>query len=1065
MKNGTNGSLSTGLRNLWFPILAFAMLAIPIVGMWELLRPDRPVAIRVTSLLVVFIAVFSLAIIALVAEYFTTRILLGDAKVANQRLQMVMASGRSVGWEWDLASGRDYWYGDLRTMFGIPSNTWSGQVDEFFGYVHPDDRERVSQAVTEARVNRKPYEAEFRVVRQDGTVRWVTATGSFYYSKSSKPERMLGMAVDITERKQTEEGLKKSEEKFSKAFRESPMALTLTSAIDHRYVDINETFEQITGWRRDEVIGRTPFDIQIWANPQERIEFVKRLQTEGSVRNLEVRFRCKDGSDRIGLGSAELIEIDNEPCIISVIADITERKQIQERLRESQERLSGVVASAMDAILATDEGQRIVLFNAAAEKMFGCTANQAIGTSVERFIPPQFRSGRAQHILNFGQSGTTNPTMDTLGTLNAVRANGEEFPIEASISNLDADGNKLFIIIIRDVTERRRAEEALRGSEQRLRLAVQAGRMYVDEWNALTDVIVRSPECVDILGKDAPLQTSRRQFLEQIHADDRQQFEESFSRITPQNPGSQVSYRIVHADGSTIWLEKRSRGFFDNAGKLISTLGVVVDVSDRKQSELALRTSEERFRRVVELIGDAVIVDDVAGHLVFANDNFLRLFGFQRDQLPTLRLEDYVAPEYRTEARDRHDRRMRGEAATTHFEYEGIRSNGTRMWLDVDVAPIADQTGKLVGTQSAIRDITERKRAEQALRESEERFRLVANSAPVMIWLSGPEKLCIYFNQQWLEFTGRPLEAELGHGWTEGVHPDDLKACLETYKQAFDKREPFDMQYRLRRHDGQYRWIQDKGVPRFEPDGSFAGYIGSCNDVTDRELAADLLGSLGRRLIEAHEQERTWIARELHDDINQRLALLAIELEKWKQQLPESIDLSGHIERARKRIFDVSKDVQSLSHRLHSSKLEYLGIATAAKSFCRELSDQHKVRIDFVHFDVPPNLPKEASLALFRVLQEALQNAVKHSRAKDFKVELRGTPDEIHLTVSDSGAGFDQREALASRGLGLVSMRERLQLVNGTMVIESEPGRGTTIRARVPIKADVESTEPQRMIG
>jgi len=1065
MKNGTNGSLSPRLRKIWFPILAFALLAIPIAGMWELLRSDRPVAIRVSRLLVVFIALFSLAIISLVTEYFTTRSLLADAHLRSQRLQMVMASGKLVAWEWDVATGRDHWYGDLRTMFGIPSDQWSGQVDEFFRYVHHDDRERVSQAVTDAQANHKQYEAEFRVVRRDGAVRWVTATGSFYYSKTGKPERMLGISGDITERKQAENRLKESEEKFSKAFRESPMALTLTSANDHRYVDINETFEQITGWRRDEVIGRTPFDIQIWVNPQERAEFVKRLQTEGSVRNFEVHFRCKDGTERIGLGSGELIEIANEPCIISVIADITERKQILERLRASQERLSGVVESAMDAILAVDEAQRIVLFNAAAEKMFGCRANEAIGTSVERFIPPHLRSGPAQHILNFGQSGTTKRAMGTLGTLNAVRANGEEFPIEASISHLEADGNKLFTVIIRDVTERRRAEEALRGSEQRLRLAVQAGRMYVDEWNALTDVSVRSPESVDILGKDAPLQTGHRQLLEQIHADDRQQFEESFSRITPQHPSSQVSYRIVRADGRMIWLEQRSRGLFDYAGKLMGTLGVVADVTDRKRSELALRTSEERFRRVVELIGDAVIVDDVAGHVVFANDNFLRLFGFQRDQLPTLRIEDYVASEYRAEARDRHDRRMRGEAVTTHFEYEGIRSNGARMWLEVDVVPIADQTGKLVGTQSAIRDITERKRAEQALRESEERFRLVANSAPVMIWLSGRDKLCTYFNQQWLEFTGQPLEAELGNGWAEGVHPDDLKACLETYKEAFDKRESFDMQYRLRRHDGQYRWIQDKGVPRFEPDGSFAGYIGSCNDVTDRELAADLLGSLGRRLIEAHEQERTWIARELHDDINQRLALLAIELEKWQQQVPESIDFSAHIEQARKRIFDISKDVQSLSHRLHSSKLEYLGIATAAKSFCRELSDQHKVRIEFVYSDVPPQLSKEAALALFRVLQEALQNAVKHSHAQDFKVELRATPDGIHLAVSDSGAGFDQRKALDSRGLGLVSMRERLQLVNGTMVIESEPGRGTTIRARVPLKADVESTEPKRMTG
>jgi len=149
---------------------------------------------------------------------------------------------------------------------------------------------------------------------------------------------------------------------------------------------------------------------------------------------------------------------------------------------------------------------------------------------------------------------------------------------------------------------------------------------------------------------------------------------------------------------------------------------------------------------------------------------------------------------------------------------------------------------------------------------------------------------------------------------------------------------------------------------------------------------------------------------------------------------------------------------------VHSSKLEYLGIATAAQSFCRELSDQHKVRIEFVYSDAP-QLSKEASLALFRVLQEALQNAVKHSRAQDCKVELRGAPDEIHLTVSDSGAGFDQQEALSSRGLGLVSMRERLQLVNGTMGIEAEPGRGTKIRAGVPIKTGVDSTEPKRMTG
>lgn len=145
------------------------------------------------------------------------------------------------------------------------------------------------------------------------------------------------------------------------------------------------------------------------------------------------------------------------------------------------------------------------------------------------------------------------------------------------------------------------------------------------------------------------------------------------------------------------------------------------------------------------------------------------------------------------------------------------------------------------------RDITQRKQAENAVRESEERFRLVANTAPVLIWMAGTDKLCTYFNQSWLEFTGRPLEAELGNGWAEGVHPDDLNACLDTYEQAFDRRESFRIQYRLRQHDGEYRWVLDIGVPRFNSDGSFAGYIGSCIDITDRKRAEEALASVSRR--------------------------------------------------------------------------------------------------------------------------------------------------------------------------------------------------------------------------
>jgi len=377
----------------------------------------------------------------------------------------------------------------------------------------------------------------------------------------------------------------------------------------------------------------------------------------------------------------------------------------------------------------------------------------------------------------------------------------------------------------------------------------------------------------------------------------------------------------------------------------------------------------------------------------------------------------------------------------------------------------AAETKLTIANKQLEADIADHKRAEATLRESEERFRLVANAAPVMIWMSGVDKHCTYFNQGWLEFTGRSLSEELGNSWAEGVHPDDLAPCLGTYEQGFDRREPFQMQYRLRRHGGEYRWILDQGVPRFNADGSFAGYIGSCIDITERKLAEETLAGMSRKLLEAQEQERSRIGRELHDDVNQRLALLSVEIQRIKEVSPVTHgELRSRIDELGKRTSEISGVVQSLSHELHSSRLEYLGLVSAMKGFCREFSDKHKVEIDFNSKDIPPGVPPEVSLCLFRVMQEGLQNAVKHSGVKVFEVRLHGSPKEIHLTVRDSGVGFDPELAKDTKGLGLISMQERVRLVEGTISITSRPQSGTEINVRVPLSAGAQ-TDQAKLAG
>jgi signal transduction histidine kinase len=206
---------------------------------------------------------------------------------------------------------------------------------------------------------------------------------------------------------------------------------------------------------------------------------------------------------------------------------------------------------------------------------------------------------------------------------------------------------------------------------------------------------------------------------------------------------------------------------------------------------------------------------------------------------------------------------------------------------------------------------------------------------------------------------------------------------------------------------------------------------------------------MSRRLIQAQEEERRWIARELHDDISQRLAALALNLAGLKAQA-DRLEIQEGIAKAVQDGLDLGKELRALSHRLHSSHLEYLGLVSAASGYCKERSTQHKIEVDFHSEDVPEDLSHEVSLSLFRVLQEAVQNAIKHSGSKKFQVTLKGGANEIELTVSDFGVGFDPDDASTMRGLGLTSMKERLKLVNGKLVIESQSGRGTHIHARVP---------------
>jgi PAS domain S-box-containing protein len=286
------------------------------------------------------------------------------------------------------------------------------------------------------------------------------------------------------------------------------------------------------------------------------------------------------------------------------------------------------------------------------------------------------------------------------------------------------------------------------------------------------------------------------------------------------------------------------------------------------------------------------------------------------------------------------------------------------------------------------------------------------------------------------------------------IHPDDCERVLALRRKHHQADQCYDFEFRMLAKDQHIVWIRNvvEVVDDSNRDCRLRGFM---IDITDRKRMEETLRELGGRMISAQEEERSRLARELHDDVNQRMAVLSIHLEQL-QGLHKSLDLSQHFQNLQEQVQEISNDIHRLSYRLHPSKLDYLGLGAAVKSLCAELKGSGKLQIEFQQARVPASLPQDVTLCVFRIAQEALRNCIKHSGAQAVEVLLEKTNNEIHLSVSDNGCGFNPESELTRKGLGFISMRERLRLVDGRIRIHTRPLRGTRVEVSVPVTREVE---------
>jgi PAS domain S-box-containing protein len=545
-------------------------------------------------------------------------------------------------------------------------------------------------------------------------------------------------------------------------------------------------------------------------------------------------------------------------------------------------------------------------------------------------------------------------------------------------------------------------------------------------------------------------------WAEGVHAADLQQCLDAYVRAFDRRDSLRMEYRLRRHDGEYRWVLDNAAPLFDPGGSFAGYMGACLDVTELRRAEAERNVANDRLRLAMES-GKSVGFDwDLKTSRVTRFGDLPAFFGIPSN-IHVGQVEEFrrsVHPEDRglvwKAIGDARENRSPYAA-----EFRMVSPNGTVRWVAAKGQFYYSAAGDPERMLGIVVDITDRKDTEEALRRKEAELTEAQRLAGVGSWQWDPETDTVVWSRELYRMAGRdPSLPALSYKEHSQLYTretwDRLQGAVEA---ALRTGAPYELVLEMVRADGTHRWVSARGDAQRDSTGQIARLRGTVQDITERRRAEEALSSVNGRLIEAQESERARIARDLHDNIGQRLALLSVVLENVKRVLPDSSDgaLARSLEALQQQTGEIVTEVQALSHELHPPRLLYLGVVAAMRGFCGELSGQRGVEIDFRAEDVPGGVPPDVSLCLFRVLQEALHNAVRHSRVRHFDVHLRGNGNTVDLTVRDEGVGFDVDAANRGFGLGLTSMRERLKLVGGELFIESHLTRGTTVVARTPV--------------
>ena len=898
---------------------------------------------------------------------------------------------------------------------------------------------------------------------------------------------------DITDRKQAEAALHESEKRLRLFIEHAPAGLAMFDR-DMRY--LAATRRWITDYHLPrEVEGHSHYEY-FPSLPDKWMEAHRRGLAGEVLRVKADPFVGRDGTTQ--WITWEIRPWYRAPGIVGGILigadDVTTEVMAQQALRESEARLQAIMDRAPAAIFVRDRDGRSLFMNEACARVMGFDHTQVQGKTEYELYPlelaEQFRRND-QVVWKTGQAHVFEeyvPQSDGLHTY-----------VSNKFLLCDTEGSPYALCgIASDITSRRRMEDALRESEERLRLALEGADL--GSW----DVVLSTGNAMwnrrhalmqGYAPDDQPYTLA--QWQDRIHPEDLGRVLAVINEARQSHASFAVEHRVCLPQTSTVrWVSLYGRFSYDESGKPVRLSGVSMDITERKHSEDALRQAELRFQSMAHIAPVLIWQTDSTG-VIFFNQHYLQFFGETFEGVKAMGWAQYLHPEDKGGYLAAYQAAFESQAPY-EFKCRFRRYDGQYRWFKTAGMPLYGPDETFHGFVGCSVDITDIMLAEQALRESEERFRQLSTSLPLLAWTCSPDGSCDFLSQQWVAYTGIPESPQWESGWLDQLHPDDRPRTMEAWNAAVQgTADDFHVEFRLRRYDGVYRWFDTKAIRARDDDGRTVKWYGFNTDITERKLAEeglreaherlqhwnvelelavqektrelqqsqDHLRAMATELNLAEQRERKRLATDLHDHLQQMLVAGKIMIGQGRRAAE---DITVY-ETVLKKVDDILTDALTYSRTLVAELsppvLRDHGLSASLKWLGDYMLKYHDHTVTvIVPEDEEYKLPDNHVILLFQSTRELLINSAKHAGTGQATLLMEEQEDRLCIILKDDGKGFDAAAAGKPYGgssakFGLFSIKERMRALGGSLIIESAPGQGTTAILALPLAKNSEGRE------